>query len=114
MPPFSALAAGSVFASFINSKFGKAVSVLPPSKEEFSLLVAFGRCRFRLDVPFVAGTLCMLFGSSSDSFKVGLVQDRIFLFNVSYKAVGFEIYKIRELSCDEFKLSFHLFNDAGL
>ena len=67
-----------------------------------------------MDVPFVAGTLCMLFGSSSDSFKVGLVQDRIFLFNVSYKAVGFEIYKIRELSCDEFKLSFHLFNDVGL
>ena len=34
--------------------------------------------------------------------------------SVSCKAVGFEVYKIRDLICDDFKLSFHLFNDVGL
>jgi hypothetical protein len=28
--------------------------------------------------------------------------------------VGFDVYKIRSFSCEEFELSFHLLNDAGL
>jgi hypothetical protein len=35
------------------------------------------------------------------------------LFTVSCKAVGFEVYIIRNFVCADFKLSFHLFNDLG-
>jgi hypothetical protein len=44
------------------------------------------------------------------AFRVCQLEDRIFLFSVSCKAVGFEIYKLRIFSCDEFEVSFHLFN----
>lgn len=33
---------------------------------------------------------------------------------VSCKEVGFEVYKIRKFECEDFKLSFHLFNDCSL
>lgn len=59
--------------------------------------------------------LLTFFAPSSDStdrFQVCLVEDRVFL--VSCKEVGFEIYKIRKFSCDDFELSFHLFNETSL
>ena len=43
-----------------------------------------------------------------------MIEDRIFIFSVSSKAIGFEIYRIRKFVCDELELSFHLFNDSGL
>lgn len=107
-------AASPAFASFVRAKFDCSVHSVRPSSEDFSLLVAFGRCRFRLDDSFVACSLSAILGSPADSFRVCLVEERIFLFIVSCKAVGLEIYKIREFVCDEFKLSFHLFNATGL
>ena len=43
-----------------------------------------------------------------------MIEDRIFIFSISSKAIGFEIYRIRKFVCDELELSFHLFNDSGL
>lgn len=80
----------------------------------FSLLVAFGRCHFRLEDHFVVDTLSSLVGGPAESFQVCLGADRVFLFLVSCKKVAFEIYNLYKFSCLEFELSFHLFNVAGL
>lgn len=85
-----------------------------PGPDLFSLLVAFGRSRFRLDESFVASTLSDILGGAADSFRVSPVEDRIFLFSCSCKKVGFEIYRLKSFKCVEFELFFQLFNDSGL
>ena len=50
----------------------------------------------------------------SNFFRAYLVEDGVFLFMVSCKEVGFGVYKIRKFECEDFKLSFHLFNDSSL
>lgn len=62
----------------------------------------------------MASSLSAILGGAVDSFRVSLVEDRIFLFTVSCKRVGFEIYKMRSFHCVEFELFFQLFNDSGL
>jgi len=114
MPPLASKAAGAAFSAFILSKFGKEIAASYSSSDCFSLLVAFGRCRFRLDDSFVASSLTSILGCSAEALHVCSLEDRIFLFSVSCKAVGFEIYRLRGFSCDEFELFFHLFNEAGL
>lgn len=78
------------------------------------LLVTFGQCHFRLEASFVASALSSLIGYPTDALNVESLEDRFFLFLVSCKAIGFEVYNIRKFSCDEFELSFHLLNDLGL
>jgi hypothetical protein len=114
MPPFASVAAGAAFSDFIRSKFQRNIAPVSPSSACFLLLVAFGRCRFRLDLSFVADSLSAVLGCQPDDLRVEFLESRIFTFAVSCKEVGFEIYKIKSLSCDEFELSFHLLNDLGL
>jgi hypothetical protein len=108
------MARGLQFSAFVSSKFGKTVNASSSSLEAFSMLVAFGRCRFRLDDASVAKTLCDILGGSADDFDVCSIEDRIYHFSVSCKKIGFEIYKIRSFKCLEFELFFQLFNDSGL
>ena len=114
MPPFASVAAGAAFSDFIRTKFQRNIAPVSPSSACFLLLVAFGRCRFRLDLSFVADSLSAVLGCQPDDLRVEFLESRIFTFAVSCKEVGFEIYKIKSLSCDEFELSFHLLNDLGL
>ncbi|CAD6266675.1 unnamed protein product [Miscanthus lutarioriparius] len=107
-------AAGAEFAQFVFGKYGVRVASSPPSGSDFSLLVAFGRCRFRLEEEFVKQTLRSILGNTKDSFNACLIDERIFLFTISCKEVGFEVCKIRSFECADYKLSFHLFNEAGL
>lgn len=111
---FSVLAKGEQFASFIRSSLR--MPVAPPQDDSmaFSLLVAFGRCRFRLDENFVAKTLGAFLGCFPESLHVCQLEDRIFLFTVSCKAVGLAVYNIRCCSCSEFEFFFQLFNESGL
>lgn len=81
----SEAAQGSKFAAFIFSSFGRPVATPSLGPGSFSLLVAFGRCRFRLDEVFVAQSLCDILGGPADSLNVVLVEERIFLFSVSCK-----------------------------
>lgn len=113
MSSFAAKAAGGAFSSFILAKFGKQIAA-PSSSIGFSLIAAFGRCRFRLNDTFVADSLCSILGCPAASLRVSALEDRIFLFTVSCKDVGLEIYRIRNFSCDKFELFFQLFNDSGL
>lgn len=77
--PFASVAEGQKFAAFIAEKFGKPVTPAPSALGSFSLLVAFGRCRHRLDESFAAEVLCRLFGDSAALFQVCLIEDRISL-----------------------------------
>lgn len=112
--PFPSVAAGDKFSAFVSDKFGMPVAPGEQRSGVFSLLVAFGRCKSRLEESFVARTLGAILGGPAEHFLVSLVEDRIFFFLVSSKAIGFEVYKIRKFICAEFELSFHLFNEAGL
>lgn len=114
MSSFASKVAGAAFSAFIRSKFGRDIAPCNPSLDRFSLLVAFGRCRFRLEISFIASALSSILGCPADALNVELLEDRIFLFSVSCKLLGLEIYNIRRFSCDEFELSFHLLNDKGL
>lgn len=112
--PLSEVAQGPRFAAFVLSKFGRSVSLVSPENGAFSMLAAFGRCRFCLEESSVAQSLSAILGGPAESFNVCLVEERIFLFSVSCKEVGFEIYKLRTFKCADFELFFHLFNDSGL
>ena len=114
LPSVASAAVGEKLSSFILGKYGMPVAPGASSAGAFALLVALGRCRFRLDESFIASTLSAILGDLAEHFHVSLIEDRIFLFSVSSKAIGFEIYRIREFVCDELELSFHLFNDSGL
>jgi hypothetical protein len=102
------------FSAFILNKFGKEITSNYSSPDGFSLLVAFGRCRFCLDDSFAASSLSTILGCPTEALNVSLLKDRIFFFSVSCKEVGFEIYSLPSFACDEFVLFFHLFNEAGL
>ena len=110
---FSSAAAGDKFSAFILDKYGMPVAPSEQHPGVFSMLVAFGRCRSRLEESFVARTLSAILGGPVEQFVVNLVEDMIF-FLVSCKDIGFEVYKIRKFICVEFELSFHLFNEASL
>lgn len=112
--PIFEAAHGARFAAYIFSSFGRPVSLPSLGPGSFSLLVAFGRCRSRLEESFVTQSLSTILGGTADSFHVSQVEDRIFLFTVSCKQVGFAIYKLRSFKCEEFELFFQLFNDSGI
>lgn len=113
-PPLKDAAKGDLFKAFIQESLGVPVAPASPSAASFSLLVAFGRCRSRLDVSFVASCLSSVLGGPASSFHASQFEDRIFFFLVSNKRVGLEIYKIKSFSCAEFEVFFHLFNENGL
>lgn len=111
---FSDVAKGEQFSAFILDAFNQPVAASAGEGGAFSLLVVFGRCRFRLDESFVARTLGAILGATPEALHVCQLEDRIFLFSVSCKQVGLAVYKIKQFSCVEFELFFQLFNDSGL
>jgi hypothetical protein len=64
--PLASKAAGAAFSAFIFSKFGESVGASNLSSVGFSLLVAFGRCHFRLEEAFVASSLSSILGCPGD------------------------------------------------
>jgi hypothetical protein len=78
------------------------------------MIVAFGRCRFRLNEDFTANCLSKILGGPASAFHASQIEDRIFFFLVSSKQIGFQVYKIRNFVCNDFELFFQLYNEAGL
>ena len=91
LPSLASAAVGEKFSFFILGKYGMPVAPGVPSTGAFALLVALGRCRFQLDESFVASTLSAILGDLAEHFRVSLIEDRIFIFSVSSKAIGFEM-----------------------
>lgn len=107
-------ARGIQFSEFVRSATGLLVAPVAPDAASFSMLVAFGRCRCRLEIPFVAGCLSSILGGPPSSFHVSQFEDRIFFFLVSNKQIGFKVYNLRKFACSDFELFFQLFNESGL
>lgn len=105
---------GISFSTKVRSLLHAPVASLSPGKApSFSLIAAFGRCRFRLSEESAGILLQSVLGSSALDFCVTELEDRIFKFWVSSKHVGFLIYDLRKVECANFKLFFHLCNDRG-
>lgn len=89
--------------------------VCSPSSDSssFALVVAFGRCKFRLDPCSVGIILQATIGGPAPYFRVSQLTNRTFKFFVSSKRVGFLVVNSRSFVCDQYCLSFHLWNDGG-
>jgi hypothetical protein len=114
LPALVDAAKGAQFEAFVRASFGLSVAPSAPDHGSFSMLVAFGHCRSRLEDSFVASCLSAILGGPASSFHVSQFEDRIFFFLVSSKQIGFEIYKLRSFACADFELFFQLFNESGL
>lgn len=82
--------------------------------DKFSfLVVAFGRCKFKLSVDSVGLLLQAALGGCASHFFIQSLGERVFRFAVSFKRVGFFINLLRFFSCDEFLVFFHLWGNGG-
>ncbi|CAL4886563.1 unnamed protein product [Urochloa decumbens] len=90
------------------------VSSTPDDTGSFWLLAAFSRSRLRLDSSSVSNILQSVLGGTASLFAVVEVEDRIYKFSVSSKAVVLAIYSLWSFSYDQFRVFFHLWNTRGL
>lgn len=108
-------APGHAFSAKVRSFPNAPVASLSPGNHpSFRVLVAFGRCRFRLSVDSAALLLQPVLGAKAGHLCVSELDDRIYDFWVSSKHVGFLIYGLRQHVCMAFKLFFFLSNDSGI
>ena len=103
---------GIGFAKEFGRKF---LTTVHPSYDtgHFILVVSFARASFRLDSVSVGMALEVVIGGSCDELKVSDLRDRVFSFNVSSKAVGFQVYNLHKYECKQFKCFFHLWGQGG-
>lgn len=94
-------------------KFKATVTSPSLGPSSFFLVVAFGRCKFRLSVPSVASLLQATIGGEAAHFNVLQLGDRVFRFVVSSKPVGLFIYQLVSFECVSYKWSFHLWGNGG-
>lgn len=90
-----------------------ACPVKPGLPLAFWLVVSFGRCIFKLDSKFVGILLQASLGGFATGFNVSQLSDRVFLFSVFSKAVGFHIYNLKYIDRAEFRAFFDLWNHGG-
>jgi hypothetical protein len=103
---------GHKFKDEIKRKFGSTVHPLGKSNH-FLLVVSFGRATFKLHEDAVGIALESCIGGNCDDLAVKFLNDRVFRFSVSSKAVGFMVNALRSFSCSSFKCYFHLWSNGG-
>jgi len=92
---------------------GLPISCNESSPLSFALVVAFARCKFRLDLPSVCLILQATIVGNAAHFRASQLSDRTFKFFVSSRQIGFFIVNRRSFSCSLYKLSFHLWGNGG-
>ena len=97
----------------ISRALGLPVSCQDSSVSPFALVVAFGRCKFRLNVHSVGLILQATIGGSAALLHVSQLAERTFKFFVSSRQVGFFIVNLRSYSCPLYSLFFHLWGNGG-
>jgi hypothetical protein len=103
---------GMNFAKDVRSKFNRQVH--PSAKSgHFTMVVSFGRAKFKLDEDLVSIALEAIIGGLCGELKVSIIRERVFSFCVSSKDVGFHILKLKRYSCPQFKCFFHLWGHGG-
>ena len=111
--PGLSFAPGSKVQNDVLRLFGQPVTLEARCPSSFALVVAFGRCKFRLDCSSVGLLLQATVGGLAEQFHVSLLSNRTFKFFVSSRLVGFHINSLRSFSCDAYKLTFHLWSNGG-
>lgn len=66
----------------------------------FHLLVSFGRCVVRLNMESAGFLLQSFISGSTDGFRIVPLSDRVFIFSISCKEVGFTVYGMRSYECE--------------
>jgi hypothetical protein len=103
---------GAVFSSNVRKRFGSTIHPLG-SSDHFYMVVSFGRAKFKLSEDSVGIALEASIGGLCDDFMVTQLSDRVFMFSVNAKSVGFMVYDLRSFSCAQFKCYFHLWGHGG-
>lgn len=111
--PWSFFAPGLKIEADVGNRLGLPICSPALDRHSFVLVVAFGRCKFRLDPLSVGSILQATIGGLVTQFNVSLLSNRTFRFFVSSKQVGFYIADLRSFSCDAFYLEFHLWGNGG-
>jgi hypothetical protein len=89
-------------------------SVCPSSPYHgFSLVISLGRANFNLNNINVGLALSACLGDPYDSFRVACLRDRVYIFYVDSKAVGFMICNLRSYTCKDSVCYFHLWTNGG-
>lgn len=83
------------------------------NSSSFALVVAFGRCKFKLDVASVGLLLQATIGGTAAHFHVSLLAERTFRFFVSSRRVGLFVYNLRSYTCQLCSLTLHLWSNGG-
>lgn len=81
--------------------------------DSFVLVAAFGRSKFKLCSASAGSLLQAAIGGLAEHFRVSSLSDRVFKFFVASRSVGFFIFKLGSFSCEQFKVSFHLWGNGG-
>jgi hypothetical protein len=92
-------APGVVFMNETARSLGLPISRQASDSASFALVVAFGRCKFRLDPCSVGLILQATIGGSAPYFRVSQLADRMFKFFVASRRVGFLVINLRSFSC---------------
>jgi hypothetical protein len=114
-PPALDFSVGLRFQDWILRKFNRPINLLPGKfdRHEFFLVISFGRCSLRLCEESVDFLLQSFIGGSSELFRISPLSDRVFRFSLSYKDVGFAVYRCHSFICSSFKAYLHLWNSGG-
>jgi hypothetical protein len=89
---------GYKFKNEIKKRFGSTVHPLGKSNH-FLIVVSFGRATFKLHEDVVGIALESCIGGNCDDLSVKYLNDRVFRFFVSSKAVGFMVNALGSFSC---------------
>lgn len=79
----------------------------------FALVVAFGRCKFKLSASSAGVLLQATIGGEAAHFAVSQLGERTFKFWVSTKTMGFFVANLRSFACDSFRAYFFLWGNGG-
>ncbi|TVU39446.1 hypothetical protein EJB05_12866, partial [Eragrostis curvula] len=98
----------------IQERYGSPINFKPGSGQtEFLLVASIGRCIYRLSEESVSHILQATIGGNAADFRPAQLDDRLFRFSVSSKAVGFHIYQLQSYECKQYKILFHLWGAGG-
>jgi hypothetical protein len=81
--------------------------------QSFHLVALMGRCKYSLSEQsigfIVQATLCGV----AANFKPTQLSGRVFKFVVASHNVGFHTFHLKSYTCDQYKIFFHLWGNAG-
>lgn len=111
--PGLSFAAGLKVQAHVERAFGLPVTFPDLVPSSFTLVAAFGRCKFRLDIASVSTILQATLGGSAAHFRISFLSDRTFKFFVCSRRVGFYVAGLQSFSCQLYAVTFHLWGNGG-